>query len=256
MKKDVLLWAALLAALAVTASAEYDLARAAGFGQYVAGGVPAALDVYAVRALKARRDVAAVVLAMIAVNGMSHLVATGLLPVSVPLVVSVSSIAPLVLWRVHRLAEHVGQAPEPVVVPAEPNPVPAPLEWAPEPKPQASSAEPAPPAWPQLGPMIPVAELLAGTSRDHGDTGSFAGTNPYPAPAGPEPEIPEPEAEPQAGSDDPDPVPPGVAVEHVEAAREWLATNPELTGTAIGTKLGKSDSYGRRVRRAAMGATS
>lgn len=105
------MWAALVAALVVTASAEYELARAAGFGTYVAAGVPAALDIYAVRALRARRDVAAVVLAMVAVNAASHLVAAGLLPVSVPLVVAVSAIAPLVLWRVHRLAEHIEQVP-------------------------------------------------------------------------------------------------------------------------------------------------
>lgn len=115
MKKDVLLWAALLAALAVTASAEYELARSAGFGVYVAGGVPAALDVYAVRALRARRDVAAVVVAMVAVQAAAHLVAAGLLAVSVPLVVAVSSIAPLVLWRVHTLAEDAHTAPAPVV---------------------------------------------------------------------------------------------------------------------------------------------
>lgn len=120
MKRDPLMWAALVAALVVTASAEYELARAAGFGTYVAAGVPAALDIYAVRALRARRDVAAVVLAMVAVNAASHLVAAGLLPVSVPLVVAVSAIAPLVLWRVHRLAEYVAQAPaeQPVNTPA------------------------------------------------------------------------------------------------------------------------------------------
>lgn len=112
MKRDPLLWGALAAALVVTASAEYALARSAGFGTYVAGGVPAALDIYAVRALRARRDVAAVVLAMVAVNAASHLVAAGLLPVSVPLVVAVSAIAPLVLWRVHRLAEHIEHTPD------------------------------------------------------------------------------------------------------------------------------------------------
>jgi hypothetical protein len=129
VKKDVLLWAALLAALAVTASAEYELARAAGFGVYVAGGVPAALDVYAVRALRARRDVAAVVVAMVAVQAAAHLVAAGLLAVSVPLVVAVSSIAPLVLWRVHTLAGDVSTPPpHPVEVDTPPAlDVPAPI---------------------------------------------------------------------------------------------------------------------------------
>ncbi|MDX3229396.1 DUF2637 domain-containing protein [Streptomyces sp. ME19-01-6] len=40
--------------------------------------------------------------------------------------------------------------------------------------------------------------------------------------------------------------------EHVEMVRNWLATEPELTGTAIGERLGTSDGYGRRVRRAAL----
>jgi hypothetical protein len=58
--------------------------------------------------------VLAAVAAMIGVNAASHLVTAGLLPVNVPLVVAVSAIAPLVLWRVHRLADE----PE---APAEPN---------------------------------------------------------------------------------------------------------------------------------------
>ncbi|MFE0727928.1 hypothetical protein ACFW2X_06690 [Streptomyces antibioticus] len=103
MKKDPLAWLALAAALAVTASAEYALARACGFGPWVAAGVPAALDIYAVRALRVHRDVLAVVVAMIAVNAASHLVSAQLLPISIPLVVAVSAIAPLVLWRVHAL---------------------------------------------------------------------------------------------------------------------------------------------------------
>ncbi|MFD5218042.1 hypothetical protein ACFWMH_10315 [Streptomyces tendae] len=117
MKRDPLAWAALAAALAVTASAEYALARAAGFGEWTAAALPAALDIYAVRALRARRDVAAAVAAMIATNAAAHLVAAGLLPVDWPLVVAVSAIAPLVLWRVHRLADHVEATPEQPLVP-------------------------------------------------------------------------------------------------------------------------------------------
>lgn len=115
MKRDPLLWAALAAVLVVLASAEYQLAVACGFGQYVAAGVPAALDVYALAALKARRDVLAVVTVLIGVNAASHLVEVGLLPVSVTLVVAVSAVAPLVLWRVHRLSEH---HQEPAMAPA------------------------------------------------------------------------------------------------------------------------------------------
>ncbi|WP_186343510.1 hypothetical protein [Streptomyces sp. CFMR 7] len=114
MKKDPLVWGALAAVLVVLASAEYDLARACGFGKYVAAGVPAALDIYAVRALRAKRDVLIVVVALVAVNAASHLVSAGLLPVDWPLVVAVSAIAPLVLWRVHRLSEPAAEPPEAV----------------------------------------------------------------------------------------------------------------------------------------------
>ncbi|MGW0626068.1 hypothetical protein [Streptomyces sp. NPDC002758] len=162
MKRDYLAWAALLAALVVTASAEYALARAAGFGQYTAGALPAALDIYAVRALRARRDVAAAVAAMIATNAASHLVAARLLPVAWPLVVAVSAIAPLVVWRVHRLAEHVEQAaPQAVEAPAveaasEPvSAVPAPVEDVPELV--AVEAAETEPNMPTLGDFRPVA---------------------------------------------------------------------------------------------------
>lgn len=110
---DFLGWVALLAALVVSASGEYELAHACGFGVWVAAGVPAALDVYAVRAMRAGRDVLAAVLAMIVVNALAHLTAAGLVQVSVPLVVAVSALAPLVLWRVHRLG-HEPAEPEPV----------------------------------------------------------------------------------------------------------------------------------------------
>ncbi|MFJ3024108.1 hypothetical protein ACIPH4_24650 [Streptomyces tendae] len=133
MKNDYLKWGALVAALVATASAEYELARAVGFNQWVAAAVPGALDIYTVRALRAHRDVLAAVAALIAVNAASHLVTTGLLPVNVWLVVAVAAIAPLVLWRVHRLAD----APE-----TEPSD--APEEYAPEPESEPVPAVPEP----------------------------------------------------------------------------------------------------------------
>jgi hypothetical protein len=87
--------------------------------------VPAALDIYAVRALRAHRDVVAVVGSMIVVQALAHLVQAHLLAVSVPLVVVVSAIAPLVLWRVHRIGER--EPTEPVV----PNQVPAVVQRVP-----------------------------------------------------------------------------------------------------------------------------
>lgn len=40
--------------------------------------------------------------------------------------------------------------------------------------------------------------------------------------------------------------------EHVRAARQLLNDDPEMTGTAIAKAIGTGDSYGRRVRRAAL----
>ena len=39
----------------------------------------------------------------------------------------------------------------------------------------------------------------------------------------------------------------------VATVRHWLETEPELTGTEIGTRLDVSDGYGRRLLRAARG---
>lgn len=263
MKRDPLLWAALVAVLVVLASAEYELAVACGFGTFVAAGVPAALDVYAIASLRARRDVLLVVIALVAVNAASHLVAVGLLPVSVVLVVAVSAIAPLVLWRVHRLSEHHQEpAPEPALQVSS-----APAEPAPELPEQVvieRDQEPADlaPVAPVLGPWKPVAELAGGTGGTMGGTGRDVPLSQWFAtlPTGFEPAT-EPAAEPA-----PPTVPPagtGAAdIETVDSTnttfrarvatvRQWLETEPELTGTQIGTRLGLSDGYGRRLLRTA-----
>lgn len=298
MKRDPLLWAALFAALVVTASAEYELARACGFGSVVAGAVPAALDVYAVRALRARRDVAAVVLAMIAVNALSHLVSAELLDVSVPLVVAVSAIAPLVLWRVHALREgekglRTVETPAPVppsgsAGTAEPVPVP-PGGSAPLPAPATAAVEPATAAPGSRPPATPVAmEVKGGDSgTDLHGKGAAGGSADAPQKAyqGPYPRAPEPLSDsgsvsPAGGpvpapgtggtgdraggtaerNQDPEPVPDddgGTAFDrHVSSVRAMLQEDPELSGTAIGTRLGTSDSYGRKVRRAALNGSA
>ncbi|KES07330.1 hypothetical protein BU52_10010 [Streptomyces toyocaensis] len=138
MNRDYLKWAALAFALVATASAEYELARAVGYNQWVAAAVPGALDVWTVRAMRQHRDVLAAVLAMIVVNALSHLVTAGLLEVSVPLVVGVSAIAPLVLYRLHAITgtdepeadtPAVPEAAEPVQAPVQVDtPAPAPVE--------------------------------------------------------------------------------------------------------------------------------
>ena len=158
--------------------------------------------------------------------------------------------------RLAAAAELAVHSPEPVAVPetvpAEPAPERVTLERADEP----AEAAPAPEAWPVLGPLVPVAELLAGTRPDQAIP--VPATAPEPAPErAPEPAQPAPEAaapEPSTPepAPEPDDLPPGVSAEHVTLARLWLRADPKLTGTAIGTRLGTSDSYGRRVRRAAL----
>ncbi|MEU0671585.1 hypothetical protein ABZ330_01595 [Streptomyces sp. NPDC006172] len=263
MKRDPLLWVATAAVLTVLASAEYELARACGFGTYVAAGVPAALDVYALAALRARRDVLAVVVSLIAVNAASHLVEVGLLPVSVALVVAVSAVAPLVLWRVHRLSELAPEPrPEPSSAVAEPAPElaePITVEREPEPVDAA-------PVGPVLGPWRPVAELVGGTSGTEGGTGPdllgdhFAEVRNMVDGATSEPAAePVPPVVPPTGTGAED-----IASEdssnttfeaRVATVRHWLETEPELTGTEIGTRLDVSDGYGRRLLRTARDGT-
>jgi hypothetical protein len=180
-QRDILAWGALAMAIVGTASAEYGLADAAGWGR-VAFALPGTLDIYVVRALRAHRDMAAAVVAMILVNAVAHLISAGLLPVSVPVVVGVSAIAPLVLWRVHALREtppeaeaepmeaHFRTAAELTETPDEPqapqpqhSPEPVTLERVAEVEETGGNFPPAP----TLGPLVPVAELLAVPAAVH-----------------------------------------------------------------------------------------
>lgn len=102
-RKDWILWGALGCALVATYHAEYTLAVAAGFHPWVALAVPGALDLYVIRALQQRRDVLVAVLAMVAANVASHLIAKDVLQVGWQVIAAVGAIAPLVLWRVYSL---------------------------------------------------------------------------------------------------------------------------------------------------------
>lgn len=102
-RTDWLKWAALAFALVSTFHAEHALAVAVGVNEHIAYAVPGALDAYVIRTLRAHREVLTAVLAMVAVNAVSYLITFGVLAVTWPVVVGVSAIAPLVLWRVHAL---------------------------------------------------------------------------------------------------------------------------------------------------------
>ena len=158
---DLLAWLAMGAAVTVSAHGEWRLAVDCGFGSAVAAGLPLALDTYALRALRAGREVFPPVLGMIATNAAAHLLGAGVIHQGWPLIVAVSAIAPLVLWRVHVLHATTHTAPEELPeddfppmwadpVPA-PDPVPA-VSAVPGayPEPVDEPAEVAPAALPEL----------------------------------------------------------------------------------------------------------
>jgi hypothetical protein len=255
----------MLACIAITAHGEWSLAVSSGYHPVVAGALPVAIDSYAIRAMKTGREVFWPVLLMVATNAAAHLVDGGALRVSPWLVVAVSAIAPLVMWRVHGLqaADHVSGAAKPLAeVPAGP-PSECTVERAPEPiyvRPEPAEQDPEPepvdeaPRMPVLGSFTPVGELLGAVGGTSAGTGTDQRQRPHGAAPEPRPEPPEPEISSGgtgASSGDLPDLPAGVSAEHVITVRTWLAVEPELTGTEIGTRLGKSDSYGRRVKRAA-----
>ncbi|MEV7182069.1 hypothetical protein [Kitasatospora sp. NPDC093679] len=169
---DFLAWLAMGAAVVVSAHGEWVLAVQCGFHPLVAAGLPLALDTYAIRALRAGREVFLPVLGMIATNAAAHLLGAKVLHPGWQLIVLVSAIAPLVLWRVHVLhaadtatkrpatapdasVERPAAAPVPASVPADPGPVPAVPEAYPAPV-------PTPVAGPEPEPAVvvePVREL-------------------------------------------------------------------------------------------------
>lgn len=100
-----LLYGAMAAAFVLTASAEYAVAVSMGFGSWVSVAFPVAVDAYVLTALRMRREVGLAVTAMVGVNVLAHLVGAHLVPVNVATVSAVSAVAPLILWRVHKLME-------------------------------------------------------------------------------------------------------------------------------------------------------
>jgi hypothetical protein len=108
-------WLALVACLAVQAESEWSLAVTLGWPPIVAGGIPAALGAYAVRALHAGREILLCVAAMVATVAASRLVHAGMLSVTPYLVIAVSAVPALVMWRIHALGRHTADAaPSPV----------------------------------------------------------------------------------------------------------------------------------------------
>ncbi|MFE5544581.1 DUF2637 domain-containing protein [Streptomyces sp. NPDC056534] len=252
-----------------------EVALAHGLGQATerAWAWPATLDLFIVAgellmlraALKRQVDGWAIALTAVGsvgsivlnVAGVTGTRAPGTVPLLDYVVAAVPPTAALLAFgalmrQIHQALESVEDrpvpAPEPIKVEAEP----VPAAVVPESLPRV-------PTLPILGPWVPVAKLLGeptGTGRDLQGSGRPEALQVSEEQAEEHPEPPPVPPVPPAGSGaaDIDSEDTGNTTfnRQVTDARKWLADEPELTGTAIGQRLGTSDTYGRRVRRAAL----
>ncbi|MFD4569359.1 hypothetical protein ACFWOX_33980 [Streptomyces sp. NPDC058467] len=105
------------AGLAYTAIAEYELARRLGARAPIAVMLPMSIDCYVIAALKWFRalDVALSLILMCAAQVAAHALEAGVVKVSLDLVVVVSVLVPVALWRTHALARGENEVPaEPI----------------------------------------------------------------------------------------------------------------------------------------------
>lgn len=239
--RDLLVTVSLIAGVGFTAYAEYQLARTIGSAAPVAVLLPLALDVYVVAAIRRGRgrDIALSLILMGTAQIAAHVLEAGVLPVSVPLVAAVSLLVPLSIWRVHALAilppkRAASTAPEPALTvervpapeaPQVPTAVPVPVPPVSRPELEAVPDLNAP----RVPPPVPVRQPRRMARKTKVKASSAPGTG-------------------KAGT--------AAFDEHVRSATAWLAKDPELSGSAIGSKLGTSDRYGRKVKSAATGTTA
>ncbi|MFJ3839445.1 hypothetical protein ACIPY6_28615 [Streptomyces sp. NPDC090054] len=107
---DIDTWSARIvtaAAVGLTASGEYELARKVGFDKQVAWLLPVVIDVYVIQAFRRHRDIVPAIGLTVATNVIYHLADAGLFGVKNDgspkwwLIAIVASIASLILWRMH-----------------------------------------------------------------------------------------------------------------------------------------------------------
>ncbi|MFJ2631079.1 hypothetical protein ACIO6U_03820 [Streptomyces sp. NPDC087422] len=215
----------LLAGVAFTATAEYRLARALGATEAIAGMLPVAVDAYVVAALQyfKRADIALSLLLMSAAQVAAHLLDAGVMAVNVPMVVIVSLLVPVAIWRTHALARRA--------------PVAQPAAVEPEPRPVLTGRITALHVLPVPRPVPHDAIDKAWKPR------ALPPSEPPPAPA---PELTAAE---------------WIAARHkvrpgqLRTIADALILAPDLSGKAVGDRLGTSDRYGRRVLAAAKELT-
>ncbi|WP_445279642.1 hypothetical protein [Streptomyces sp. DSM 118148] len=94
------------AGIAFTATAEYDLARSLGAHPGIAVMLPLAIDAYVIAALRWFRafDITLSLTLMGAAQVAAHLLDASVMKVNIPMVVVVSLLVPVALWRTHALA--------------------------------------------------------------------------------------------------------------------------------------------------------
>ncbi|MER7507055.1 hypothetical protein ABTX82_01700 [Streptomyces lavendulae] len=116
--RDIDTWSARVvigAAVGLTASGEYELARKVGFVKEVAWLLPVVIDVYVIQAFRRHRDIAPAIGLTIAANVIYHLAEAGLFGVKTDgspewwLIAIVASIASLILWRMHLMVTPLEQ---------------------------------------------------------------------------------------------------------------------------------------------------
>lgn len=105
----------LAAGVAFTAHAEYDLARTLGADPWIAAMLPVAVDAYVIAALRWFRafDIFLSLSLMGAAQIAAHLLDARVMTVNIPMVVVVSLLVPVSIWRTHALARIEQGVPEP-----------------------------------------------------------------------------------------------------------------------------------------------
>ena len=96
----------LVACLVSTAYAEHRLGTWIGWGSWISWVIPGVADLYLIHATQKRKDMVAAVLVVVVLCALSYSVTMPLDPVKTPISIGVSSLAPLVLWRLHVTHDH------------------------------------------------------------------------------------------------------------------------------------------------------
>lgn len=221
----LLRWVSIAAGVVFTATAEYQLARELGASEPVAVMLPLAIDAYVIAALHVFRafDIALSLGLMGTAQIAAHLLDAGVMPVNAWVVVVVSLLVPVSIWRTHALARPTPVRPSVAPV-AEPPAVTVaradvrPVLRVPEQVPHWETAKPV------KGALPAPPDTEADTAREPSAVDFLAVRH-------------------------------RVRPDQIRTIADLLADTPSLTGTAAAKALVVSDRQGRRVLAAARELT-